>query len=542
MENNEIIIHETLKDLKEIEKTIDEQLKILEEKIDAGYGQMASTAEKIAKIAIGGESGRKYGKIVSMGINAIGEMRKAEKHNEYLDRLMEMKMAIATEKAGTIKRIMPKIDKNIRRMTKVMKNECGKEYDVQGIADMSDEGRMSLRKMQRQTADIMRKTLWAKEVAVYLEDSYEAWMRGQQEPKTDRPTLETVNRMMLEMAIPSDEERGEFMNEMSKKRTKISGGLLMAMTDAGMTATGLINGGYKDDSDSDDIAVIDVEMAKRLGINDNEVINKTLDSYKSIVVTAIIGKVLKYSIYIAVFSMLFYWFWNKDWGWWKWILFLIADVPVYYILTFITAGIENRFNGKVVETYDNNTEMIKAKAGHEEKTTDTEKKSVAEAAIDGFFRTDSGYEIPRSRMIKYGLDESFFNGLKWTKWLDVADPILGFIIPGVGDTIMTVFTLPFIWTSLVKIKSIPLTLTVVFYILKDYLIGLIPIIGDIADIFYTSNTYILRTIEGYVAGDKETVHKVNSSAVKCAIGIVVLGIAIYYAIQLVAYILSAIFG
>ena len=90
--------------------------------------------------------------------------------------------------------------------------------------------------------------------------------------------------------------------------------------------------------------------------------------------------------------------------------------------------------------------------------------------------------------------------------------------------------------------SVPLTLTVVFYILKDYLIGLLPIIGDIADIFYTSNTYILRTIEGYVAGDKETVHKVNSSAVKCAIGIVVLGIAIYYAIQLVAYILSAIFG
>lgn len=35
------------------------------------------------------------------------------------------------------------------------------------------------------------------------------------------------------------------------------------------------------------------------------------------------------------------------------------------------------------------------------------------------------------------------------------DPIIGFFIPGLGDVITTVFTIPFIFTSIFKLRSVP---------------------------------------------------------------------------------------
>ena len=69
------------------------------------------------------------------------------------------------------------------------------------------------------------------------------------------------------------------------------------------------------------------------------------------------------------------------------------------------------------------------------------------------------------------------------KWF--LDPIIGFILPvGIGDALSSVFAFPFIYYSLCVVKSIPLTLAVIYYILMDVLIGAIPFcIGDVLDIF-----------------------------------------------------------
>ena len=67
--------------------------------------------------------------------------------------------------------------------------------------------------------------------------------------------------------------------------------------------------------------------------------------------------------------------------------------------------------------------------------------------------------------------------VKTSKYMDkyFLDPILGFILPaGIGDTISSVFAFPFIYYSLCVVKSVPLTLAVIFNILKDVLIGVIP--------------------------------------------------------------------
>ena len=53
------------------------------------------------------------------------------------------------------------------------------------------------------------------------------------------------------------------------------------------------------------------------------------------------------------------------------------------------------------------------------------------------------------------------------------DPILG-LLPGVGDALGTIFVLPFIYVSLFKIHSIPLTLAVIYNALVDAALGMIP--------------------------------------------------------------------
>ena len=125
--------------------------------------------------------------------------------------------------------------------------------------------------------------------------------------------------------------------------------------------------------------------------------------------------------------------------------------------------------------------------------------------------------------------------VKTSKYMDkyFLDPILGFILPaGIGDTISSVFAFPFIYYSLCVVKSVPLTLAVIFNILKDVLIGAIPFyIGDLLDVFKRSYVENLRLITGYIEDDKEIINKVNKKAFWTAVFIVVICWLIYVVIS-----------
>ena len=114
------------------------------------------------------------------------------------------------------------------------------------------------------------------------------------------------------------------------------------------------------------------------------------------------------------------------------------------------------------------------------------------------------------------------------------DPIIG-LFPVVGDFITSVVGLPFIYVTLVKVRSIPLTLAVIYNYLIDMLLGCIPFwIGDIVDFFNRAHVKNMKLITHYVQDDKETVNEVNSKALRTAILIVILCIVIYYTIKLVS--------
>ena len=114
------------------------------------------------------------------------------------------------------------------------------------------------------------------------------------------------------------------------------------------------------------------------------------------------------------------------------------------------------------------------------------------------------------------------------------DPIIG-LIPVVGDFITSVVGLPFIYVTLVKVRSFPLTLAVIYNYLIDMLLGCIPFfIGDVIDIFNRAHIKNMKLITHYVQDDKATVNEVNSKALRTAFLIVILSIVLYYTIKLVS--------
>lgn len=61
------------------------------------------------------------------------------------------------------------------------------------------------------------------------------------------------------------------------------------------------------------------------------------------------------------------------------------------------------------------------------------------------------------------------------------DPAIG-LVPCVGDVLGSVFALSFIYVSLFKVRSVALTLAVVYYNLIDILLGLLPFwVGNVID-------------------------------------------------------------
>lgn len=122
------------------------------------------------------------------------------------------------------------------------------------------------------------------------------------------------------------------------------------------------------------------------------------------------------------------------------------------------------------------------------------------------------------------------------KFMDkyLLDPIIGFFVPGIGDILSSVLVLPFIHVSLFKIKSVPLTLAVIYNVLIDVLIGLIPFyIGDIIDVFNRAYLKNARLITGFVEDDKKIISEVNRKAAWMGFMILVLCVLIYFMVLLV---------
>ena len=112
------------------------------------------------------------------------------------------------------------------------------------------------------------------------------------------------------------------------------------------------------------------------------------------------------------------------------------------------------------------------------------------------------------------------------------DALLG-LVPSVGDLVSSIFGLLFIYVTLFIVKSIPLTLAVIYNYLVDILLGSIPFfIGDAIDFFSKAHVKNLDLITRYVEGDKKTIRQVRSKALLTAFLIIILSVIIYFVFRL----------
>ncbi|MDL2303761.1 DUF4112 domain-containing protein [Bacteroides sp. OttesenSCG-928-D19] len=122
------------------------------------------------------------------------------------------------------------------------------------------------------------------------------------------------------------------------------------------------------------------------------------------------------------------------------------------------------------------------------------------------------------------------------------DPIIG-LFPVAGDMLSSIFTLPFIYMSLFKIRSIPLTLAIISNMLIDVLIGMIPFwVGNIFDFLNRSYLKNFKLITGFVEDDRETIEEVNKKAIWMLVIIGIVCFLIYLLIGLVANVVSWVGG
>lgn len=114
-------------------------------------------------------------------------------------------------------------------------------------------------------------------------------------------------------------------------------------------------------------------------------------------------------------------------------------------------------------------------------------------------------------------------------WMDrrLLDPLIGLVLPGFGDALTSVLAVPYLYLSIVKLKSIPLTLAIVCNILLDVLIVIIPYIGVVGDVFKRAFTRNAAMIKGYVEGDRAIMQEIDRKAVGMAFLIVILCGLIY---------------
>jgi hypothetical protein len=90
------------------------------------------------------------------------------------------------------------------------------------------------------------------------------------------------------------------------------------------------------------------------------------------------------------------------------------------------------------------------------------------------------------------------------------DPVIG-LVPGVGDLISLGLSLYLIWIGIQLKLPFPQLLRMLFNVLLDTTVGAIPVLGDVADLFFRANMKNLKILERFAPGYVEDGEVISSS-------------------------------
>ncbi len=99
---------------------------------------------------------------------------------------------------------------------------------------------------------------------------------------------------------------------------------------------------------------------------------------------------------------------------------------------------------------------------------------------------DDGFEVP-GLGVRFGLD-----------------PVLGLLLPGVGDAVGAVATAALLVEGLRRGVPATVLFTMVFHAVVDAVLGSVPVLGDLFDVAWKANRRNLRLIEQHAEGRPPT--------------------------------------
>jgi hypothetical protein len=106
---------------------------------------------------------------------------------------------------------------------------------------------------------------------------------------------------------------------------------------------------------------------------------------------------------------------------------------------------------------------------------------------------DKQFHLRNARVVVKILEDKFKIGpLKFG-----LDPILG-LLPIAGDTLSALASLYIVWVAVIHELPILKLVRMLFNVLIDYVVGAIPILGDILDFLIDSNTKNMDIIEEHL--------------------------------------------
>ena len=153
-------------------------------------------------------------------------------------------------------------------------------------------------------------------------------------------------------------------------------------------------------------------------------------------------------------------------------------------------------------------------------------------------KQDNSVQLPPTTPDKYG------SIAKIAKWMDdyYIDPLLSLLPGGIGDAVSQVLTLPILYVAIFKVRSASLALAILYNSLRDFLIGLIPVLGDAFDFFNKSYKKNWQLLSGFIRNDEAVVANVKSNAKKSLLLIALLIFLIVLTVNLLGLAWSWFFG
>jgi hypothetical protein len=146
-------------------------------------------------------------------------------------------------------------------------------------------------------------------------------------------------------------------------------------------------------------------------------------------------------------------------------------------------------------------------------------------------------EVERVRGVVHWLDDMV--RIPGTRFGVGLDAILGAVVPGLGDAVTGAVSITVLVTALRR--GVPRIVVARMFVnlLVDVVVGMVPVVGDVFDLFWRSNVRNLALLERHQGELEPRARPGDYAVVAAAVALVVASVAA--PIMLVAWVLSAIF-